>query len=109
MYTSGTTGDPKGVVLSHRNVIHESLMQDLLVPVPEHPRTVAYLPTAHIAERVLGIYMPIVNAGHVTICPHPDQLVPTLLAVRPTGSSAYRGCGKSSPRARHTSRRRRPP
>ncbi|MFD8520137.1 AMP-dependent synthetase/ligase [Streptomyces capillispiralis] len=85
VYTSGTTGDPKGVVLSHRNVIYESLMQDRLVPVPEHPRSVAYLPLAHIAERVLGIYMPLCNAGHVTICPEPDQLLPTLRAVRPHG------------------------
>ncbi|MET9565340.1 AMP-dependent synthetase/ligase [Streptomyces tauricus] len=85
VYTSGTTGAPKGVVLSHRNVIHESLMQDQLVPVPEHPRSVAYLPLAHIAERVLGIYMPICNAGHVTICPEPDQLLSALLTVRPQG------------------------
>ncbi|MEV0482435.1 AMP-dependent synthetase/ligase [Streptomyces sp. NPDC050508] len=83
VYTSGTTGDPKGVVLSHRNVIYESMMQDGLVAVPEHPRTVAYLPLAHIAERVLGIYMPICNAGHVTICDDPAQLPPTLRAVRP--------------------------
>nr|WP_217422761.1 AMP-dependent synthetase/ligase [Streptomyces sp. 8P21H-1] len=85
VYTSGTTGEPKGVVLSHRNVIHESLMQDHLVPVPQHPRSLAYLPMAHIAERVLGIYLPICNAGHVTICPEPDQLLSALLTVRPQG------------------------
>jgi long-chain acyl-CoA synthetase len=40
---------------------------------------------AHIAGRVLGIYLPICNAGHVTICPGPDELLPTLLTVRPHG------------------------
>ncbi|ALC27024.1 AMP-dependent synthetase [Streptomyces sp. CFMR 7] len=85
VYTSGTTGDPKGVVLSHRNVVHECLMQDQLMPTPPHPRSVAYLPMGHVAERVLGIYMPICNAGHVTICAEPDQFLQTLLAVRPHG------------------------
>ncbi|MFJ3980589.1 AMP-dependent synthetase/ligase [Streptomyces fungicidicus] len=85
VYTAGTTGDPNGVVLSHRNVIHACLMQDHLVPVPEHPRSVAYLPMAHIAGRVLGIHLPVCNAGHVTVCPEPGRLLPTLRAVRPHG------------------------
>jgi long-chain acyl-CoA synthetase len=46
---------------------------------------VAYLPLAHIAERMLGIYLPICLAGHVTICADVTRLLPTLLAVRPTG------------------------
>lgn len=85
VYTSGTTGDPKGVVLSHLNVIYESEMQDRLVEVTDHPRSVAYLPLAHIAERVLGIYMPICNAGHVTICSDQTQLPLALATVRPNG------------------------
>ncbi|GAA4967359.1 AMP-dependent synthetase/ligase [Nonomuraea thailandensis] len=83
IYTSGTTGDPKGVVLSHLNVLYQCALQELVQPVPAHPRTVAYLPLAHIAERVLGIYLPLYAAGHVTICNDSTRLLATLTAVRP--------------------------
>ncbi|MBB2914557.1 long-chain acyl-CoA synthetase [Streptosporangium becharense] len=85
IYTSGTTGDPKGVVLSHRNVLYQCALQELVQPVPAHPRTVAYLPLAHIAERVLGMYLPLYSAGHLTICADPTRLLDTLTEVRPQG------------------------
>ena len=83
LYTSGTTGDPKGVVLSHHNVIYQAVALEALVAVPDHAPSVAYLPLAHIAERFLGVYNPIYRAGHVTICPDPTQLVMALRAVAP--------------------------
>ncbi|GAA3598733.1 AMP-dependent synthetase/ligase [Nonomuraea rosea] len=83
IYTSGTTGDPKGVVLSHHNVLYQCALQELVQPAPAHPRTVAYLPLAHIAERVLGIYLPLYTAGHVTVCPDATRLLATLTEVRP--------------------------
>ncbi|MFF3501621.1 AMP-dependent synthetase/ligase [Streptomyces sp. NPDC003247] len=85
VYTSGTTGDPEGVVLTHRNVVHASLMFHRLACAPEHPRSVLCTWTAHVTERVLGIYGPICDAGHTTLCPAPEQLVPTLRTVRPHG------------------------
>lgn len=85
IYTSGTTGDPKGVVLSHRNVLYQAAATELTQPGPPHPATVSYLPLAHVAERVLSIYLPLYNAGSVTICPDQNRLAATLRAVRPHG------------------------
>jgi long-chain acyl-CoA synthetase len=83
LYTSGTTGDPKGVVISHFSAIYQTLVLEAMVPMPDHPRSVAYLPLAHIAERMLGIYNPIYRAGHVMICPDPAQLITALQATHP--------------------------
>ncbi|WP_238014456.1 AMP-binding protein [Dactylosporangium sp. AC04546] len=83
LYTSGTTGDPKGVLLTHRNVVHQAAVLKDTVAVPDHPRTLAYLPLAHIAERMLGIYNVVYRAGHVTIVPDQRQLTAALRTVRP--------------------------
>ncbi|HWS31849.1 MAG TPA: AMP-binding protein, partial [Actinoplanes sp.] len=83
LYTSGTTGDPKGVVLTHHNVIYQTAVMEHTIETPAHSASLAYLPLAHIAERVLGVYNPIYRAGHVTICPDPAQLPAGLARVRP--------------------------
>ncbi|TKG66281.1 AMP-dependent synthetase/ligase [Prauserella endophytica] len=83
IYTSGTTGVPKGVVLSHRNAIHEALAIHSLHDNQMHLKNIAYLPLAHIAERELSIYLPIVYAGHVHTLADAKGLVPALGRVRP--------------------------
>ncbi|RZS43571.1 long-chain acyl-CoA synthetase [Herbihabitans rhizosphaerae] len=83
LYTSGTTGDPKGVLLSHTNALYQAAALEAMVPLPAHAPSVSYLPLAHIAERELGIYIPIFRAGQVHICADPGQLVGTLRQVRP--------------------------
>ncbi|NTX01850.1 long-chain fatty acid--CoA ligase [Myxococcus sp. CA040A] len=83
MYTSGTTGDPKGVVLSHRNAFYEAVAVDVVVPTPMQVPSIAYLPLAHIAERELGLYRLLYKAMHVHICADPAGVVPLMAKVRP--------------------------
>ncbi|MER7175162.1 AMP-dependent synthetase/ligase [Streptomyces mesophilus] len=83
VYTSGTTGDPKGVRITHRNVIRNALALDSVVELPDHAGHISYLPFAHIAERMLGIYLPVFRAAHVHLCPDPAQLAATVRELRP--------------------------
>jgi len=84
LYTSGTTGNPKGVVLTHHNILYEVAAGMAMGAISEGERWVSYLPLAHIAERMFTIYLPMHTAGHVHFCPDPAQLVSMVGAVRPT-------------------------
>jgi long-chain acyl-CoA synthetase len=84
LYTSGTTGDPKGVVLSHANVVYECEATLRRNGVEPGNITLSYLPYAHIAERVLSMYLPPhVGDWHVHLVGDPGVLVPALVDVRP--------------------------
>jgi long-chain acyl-CoA synthetase len=85
LYTSGTTGHPKGVITTHRSVMYEAALARLAGNTAMHPRWVSYLPLAHIAERMFSIYLAFHNAGHTYFCPDPaSQLLATVTEVRPT-------------------------
>lgn len=83
VYTSGTTGDPKGVRLTHRNILLQSVRLDRHVELPEHAEHLCYLPFAHIAERVLGIYLPLLRAAHVRLCADPAAVAGAVRELRP--------------------------
>lgn len=83
VYTSGTTGDPKAVPISHRGVVSNALALDRVVELPDHVEHICYLPFAHIAERMLGIYLPVFRASHVHLCADTAAVAVTARALHP--------------------------
>ncbi|MCF8298146.1 MAG: long-chain fatty acid--CoA ligase [Saprospiraceae bacterium] len=54
IYTSGTTGDPKGVMLSHKNILSNVMSIKHVSPVGEEGKALSYLPLSHVYERTLN-------------------------------------------------------
>ena len=83
IYTSGTTGPPKGVQLTHRNLLAQIEATGSRVGLTEGLRAVSYLPMAHIAERMCTHYLPMATAWQVTTCSDPHAIASVLPQVRP--------------------------
>ncbi|WP_188193981.1 AMP-dependent synthetase/ligase [Nonomuraea sp. SYSU D8015] len=83
LYTSGTTGMPKGVPLTHANVFYECAATDRMTSLPMLGTQISYLTYAHIAERILSLYLPLTKASHVHFCTDLANLGATLGQVRP--------------------------
>jgi long-chain acyl-CoA synthetase len=84
IYTSGTTGPPKGVELTHSNVMSAVQGFDQVIAFPSDGRVVSWLPMAHIAERACSHYLPMLLGFTTTDCPDPRQVVAYLPEVHPT-------------------------
>ena len=56
LYTSGTTGDPKGVVLTHNNLYSNVKATEMAVPVDETDSTLSFLPLSHIFQRMVDFF-----------------------------------------------------
>jgi long-chain acyl-CoA synthetase len=84
VYTSGTTGKPKGVMLSHANVLANVRAVLAVVRPTEQDRFLSFLPLSHTFERTAGYYLPIAAGSCVAYARSVQQLSQDLLSQRPT-------------------------
>src|SRR5215212_4328243 len=84
IYTSGTTGPPKGVQLTHANLLAAVRGFDEVIAFPDDGRVISWLPMDHIAERACSHYLPMLLGFKTNDCPDPRQVVAYLPEVRPT-------------------------
>lgn len=83
IYTSGTTGPPKGVVLTHRNILFQLGVIDRFLDIEPGQRGISYLPLAHVAERMTTHYLGIRYGGTVSFVKDVAEVLPTMQAARP--------------------------
>lgn len=84
VYTSGTTGPPKGVQYVHSGIMFALRSFEARLPVHPPGRNISYLPMAHIAERLLGHYAAFVFGYEINALADMSKLQEALLSVRPT-------------------------
>jgi len=84
IYTSGTTGNPKGVQITHRNIIETVRSYGQIIEFPDGGRIVSYLPMAHVAERNVSHYLPMAFGFEVTCVANPRDVMAAMSQVHPT-------------------------
>jgi long-chain acyl-CoA synthetase len=84
VYTSGTTGEPKGAELTHANILDQIRGLHSLGRLPDGGRALSYLPFAHMGDRLCAYYMPIVTGACITYHRDPRTAAALLPEIQPT-------------------------
>lgn len=88
IYTSGTTGQPKGAMISHRNVLFMLDRGDRVLDVHEHDEQLCFLPLSHILERLVSVDMPIFKGVRVNFAESPETVFDNLPEISPHAFTA---------------------
>ncbi|MER0202832.1 MAG: long-chain fatty acid--CoA ligase [Nitrosomonas sp.] len=84
IYTSGTSGRPKGVMLSHHNILSNVASCLQVIPVQPDDLLLSFLPLSHTFERTSGYYVPMMAGATIAYARSIPQLQEDLLTIRPT-------------------------
>jgi long-chain acyl-CoA synthetase len=88
VYTSGTTGKPKGAMHSHGGLVHTVRGYNSLIPQTETDQRMAFLPLCHIAERVSGEYFALYTGSVLNFVENPETVPENVREIAPTVCSA---------------------
>jgi long-chain acyl-CoA synthetase len=86
LYTSGTTGDSKGVMLSQKNVLTNAFQADGIQEILEGDKFLSVLPLSHTYENTIGLILPILKGANITYLTKPpvaSVLLPAMKSVKP--------------------------
>jgi len=84
VYTSGTSGRPKGVMLSHSNILADAYAGLQYITIYTDDLFLSFLPLSHTLERTIGYYLPIMAGASVAYARSIQQLNSDFIAVQPT-------------------------
>ncbi|MCW8982913.1 MAG: AMP-binding protein, partial [Gammaproteobacteria bacterium] len=84
VYTSGTTGRPKGVMLSHSNILENVHISLTMLAIYQDDLFLSFLPISHMLERMGGYYLPMMAGSSVAFSRSIPQLADDLAHIRPT-------------------------
>jgi len=84
LYTSGTTGDPKGVMLTHDNIASNVAATCTLIPFTGSDVALSFLPLSHILERTVGYYLMLATGTSIAYAESIESVADDLTVVRPT-------------------------
>jgi long-chain acyl-CoA synthetase len=84
VYTSGTTGDPKGVVLTHANIVTNALANIARFRVTQDDVYLSFLPLCHMLERTAGCYTTLFAGATMAYAGSPATIVEDVQVIRPT-------------------------
>lgn len=84
VYTSGTTGNPRGVVLTHANIISNAQAIISRFHVTSTDIVVSYLPLCHMFERTCGYYAIVFSGGTIAYAENLNTVATDVAAIRPT-------------------------
>ncbi len=88
IYTSGTTGEPKGVMLTHKNLMSNVHSVHQVIHVDETDVFLSFLPLCHVFERMAGYYFPFSAGTTIAYAEGIEKIASNLLEVKPTVMTA---------------------